>query len=230
MPEEHKKAWKRYTRGITVKEASEKGVQFYRPSENRVYLNYAEVFKGISFRDKTYKRPFDTLLHEYGHGIDFNSASKGYSSRVILLSNGKTLGGTILDEARAKFNNINTKTDKVKEKLLSNEILAELQKKYEHSDLNCIVDLYGGAVFKNGYDHFGGWGHPASYWKRPRVRYIQWTEKEQEEYKAYVLGAEGFAEMFSASARNDRGQIELFEKYLPESYNMFKELLERIVR
>ena len=230
MPEEHKKAWKRYTRDIIVNKASKKGGQFYRPSENCVYLNYVEVFKGISFGDKTYKKPFDTFLHEYGHGIDFNSASKGYSSRVILLFNGKTLGGTILDEARAKFNNINAKTDKVKENLLSNEILAELQKKYKHSDLNCIVDLYGGAVFKNGYDHFGGWGHPASYWKRPRVRYIQWTEKEQEEYKAYVLGAEGFAEMFSASARNDKEQIELFEKYLPESYNMFKELLERIVR
>ena len=45
-----------------------------------------------------------------------------------------------------------------------------------------------------------------------------------------MLGAEGFAEMFSASARNDKEQIELFEKYLPESYNMFKELLERIMR
>lgn len=59
---------------------------------------------------------------------------------------------------------------------------------------------------------------------------MRWTQQEQEEYRAYMLGAEGFAEMFSASARNDKEQIELFEKYLPESYNMFKELLERIVR
>ena len=42
---------------------------------------------------------------------------------------------------------------------------------------------------------------------------MRWAQQEQEEYRAYMLGAEGFAEMFSSSARNDKEQIELFEKY-----------------
>ena len=72
-------------------------------------------------------------------------------------------------------------------------------------------------------------GHEQKYWDgRKTIRGVKLSKEQIENHKKRFLGSEAFAEMFSATARDDKKEIELYAKYLPESFSMFNELLERI--
>ncbi len=84
-----------------------------------------------------------------------------------------------------------------------------------------VSDIFGGATANRAVD---GWGHPASYWRpsTEEARYMSASEKAR--WASDQLGAEGFAEFFSAYCCNPESKRQL-KRYFPESAKLFEEML-----
>lgn len=223
MPDAHRNVWAKFADELKFKHISGEGDNY---SFNTVNVNTKKILKG----DEIHKK-FETLLHEYGHGLD-NRATRGTArslSESEKLSNGKTLGETVSDEAVARLNRHQGRTIAHRRGSLKNEILSELNNGYTKADMSSIFDLYGGAIYNKSM--IFGVGHERKYWDGPKTIYGVKISKERiQEHQRRFLGLEAFAEMFSATGRRDTKQIELYEKYLPESFKMFNELLERMTK
>lgn len=221
-PQNARIAWAKFADEIKVGNTSTSR-EYYRGG--KVVLNLKEAFNPT----REARKPLEVFFHEFGHGIDSRanrSLYRGITAEVAL-SNGKTLGRTIFQEAQARVEAHEGVTRVRKRNALADEIRGELNNGYIKKDLFSIFDLYGGAVYND--SRFLGAGHSREYWDGPKtVMGMRVSGAAIQGHREKMLGSEGFAEMFSSVVRRDKKEIELFEKYLPESFKMFNELLERI--
>lgn len=213
-PEKARNLWEKYKRELSLKDANRKSGAFYRANDG-VYMNVDNDIKG-----SYYSPSGNTFFHEFGHNIDF-IAAKGKNEFITaekVLSNGKTLGETIFKEVRDHIKNAPGK-----DKIERHKALKEaLKKEYEENvaSMASLSDLFGGAT-SNQLNL--GIGHSNSYWKPSK-----YSKKTAAVHRNEQLGVEGFAEMYAAMFTNPE-ELEKFEKWLPESYNMFEELVDFII-
>lgn len=229
MPETHRSIWAKFSSELSFKD-SPLGDDSFSMFGNKVSVRVAGIFDGSTGDPRDIRKPFDVFLHEYGHGFDHRAGRGSFygATGKFGLSNGKTLGETVFDEANRYLKTKEGRNLTYRRHNLSVELKNELENGYSKNDLASIFDLYGGAAFRNGLKVFG-MGHEQKYWDgRKTIRGVKLSKEQIENNKKRFLGSEAFAEMFSATAREDKKEIELYEKYLPESFNMFNELLERI--
>ena len=229
MPETHRSIWAKFSSELSFKD-SPLGNDNFSVLGNKVSVRIAGIFDGSTGNPRDIRKPFEVFLHEYGHGFDHRAGRGSFYAATgkFELSNGKTLGETVFDEANRYLKTKEGRNLAYRRHNLSVELKNELENGYSKNDLASIFDLYGGAAFSNGLRVFG-MGHEQKYWDgRKTIRGVKLSKEQIENHKKRFLGSEAFAEMFSATAREDKKEIELYEKYLPESFNMFNELLERI--
>ena len=229
MPETHRSIWAKFSSELSFKD-SPLGNDNFSVLGNKVSVRIAGIFDGSTGNPRDIRKPFEVFLHEYGHGFDHRAGRGSFygATGKFELSNGKTLGETVFDEANRYLKTKEGRNLAYKRHNLSIELKNELKNGYSKNDLASIFDLYGGAAFSNGLRVFG-MGHEQKYWDgRKTIRGVKLSKEQIENHKKRFLGSEAFAEMFSATARDDKKEIELYEKYLPESFSMFNELLERI--
>lgn len=229
MPETHRSIWAKFSSELSFKD-SPLGNDNFSVLGNKVSVRIAGIFDGSTGNPRDIRKPFEVFLHEYGHGFDHRAGRGSFygATGKFELSNGKTLGETIFDEANRYLKTKEGRNLAYRRHNLSIELKNELENGYSKNDLASIFDLYGGAAFSNGLRVFG-MGHEQKYWDgRKTIRGVKLSKEQIENHKKRFLGSEAFAEMFSATARDDKKEIELYEKYLPESFSMFNELLERI--
>lgn len=229
MPKTHKAIWAKFNSELKFIDAPNGGDSFSSLG-SIVKVRAAGIIDGLTELTNHTRKPFEILLHEYGHGFDHRANRGSYKSisAELKLSNNKTLGETILSEANSRLKSQEGKSLFYRRQSLMKEIKSEIENGYSKNDLLSIFDLYGGAAFKDGMKVFGV-GHEPTYWSgKKSLMGVKLSKEHIEAHRAKALGSEGFAEMFSATARKDKKEIELYEKYLPESFAMFNELLERI--
>lgn len=212
-PEDVQKVWRKYQNELELdKNTGYSATDHFHPSKNRVFMNIGEDIKGSDYQD-----PGNTFFHEFGHQIDYLKTKeldiRGFNKYT------SELGQSIYDEVQEQIKAQPDKRVAVKRALLKQQLMKDTQE--NEKSMAAISDLYGGATNNKLMVRVG---HEDSYWKLPRRRGITWSNEDKEQFKNYRLGSEGFAEMFSAEVRQS-DEIEKFKKYLPKSYEKFKEML-----
>lgn len=212
-PDDVQKVWRKYQNELELdKNTGYSATDHFHPSKNRVFMNIGEDIKGSDYQD-----PGNTFFHEFGHQIDYLKTKeldiRGFNKYT------SELGQSIYDEVQEQIKAQPDKRVAVKRALLKQQLMKDTQE--NEKSMAAISDLYGGATNNKLMVRVG---HEDSYWKLPRRRAITWSNEDKEQFKNYRLGSEGFAEMFSAEVRQS-DEIEKFKKYLPKSYEKFKEML-----
>lgn len=209
--------WDKFGERLRLSDSNYSGGAHYTPVGG-VKIDLQKDMQG-----STINKPGNVLFHEMGHNIDDVTFNRpGASTAKWVLSNGKTFGETVYDEIQG---HIRSRPGRVKAAQLSlhKELSADHAK--NKIAMSSISDLFGGATNNNlRLDA----GHRDSYWKPSKFeRQLGVTT---EEVRNRRLGSEAFAEFFAAHMIDDHEEIEMFEKWLPNSYNMYRELIERMVR
>lgn len=213
--------WDKYNAKLTLGSTTESGAH-YSPLERRVNMNIEEDIKG-----SWYAKPGNTFYHEFGHNIDYLANNNdGAITADFRLSNGKTLGETVYSDVQKRVKAI-AKEKKLKPLYARDDIkkqLASLQEK-DGTIVSSISDLYGGATNNQAKSRVG---HRSSYWKMNTLqkRYMKMTNAQ---YRDTRLGVEAFAE-FTAAALTDEVELNLLKEWLPETYDMYFELIREITR
>lgn len=213
--------WDKYNAKLTLGSTTESGAH-YSPLERRVNMNIEEDIKG-----SWYAKPGNTFYHEFGHNIDYlANNNEGAITADFRLSNGKTLGETVYSDVQKRVKAI-AKEKKLKPLYARDDIkkqLASLQEK-DGTIVSSISDLYGGATNNQAKSRVG---HRSSYWKMNTLqkRYMKMTNAQ---YRDTRLGVEAFAE-FTAAALTDEVELNLLKAWLPETYDMYFELIREITR
>lgn len=213
--------WDKYNAKLTLGSTTESGAH-YSPLERRVNMNIEEDIKG-----SWYAKPGNTFYHEFGHNIDYlANNNEGAITADFRLSNGKTLGETVYSDVQKRVKAI-AKEKKLKPLYARDDIkkqLASLQEK-DGTIVSSISDLYGGATNNQAKSRVG---HRSSYWKMNTLqkRYMKMTNAQ---YRDTRLGVEAFAE-FTAAALTDEDELNLLKEWLPETYDMYFELIREITR
>lgn len=207
--------WRKYQNDVVLKDGNYKKGAFYHPNIG-VQMDVMEDLKG-----NAYTLPGNTFFHELGHNIDNIASGERFSdaSSVIKLSNNKSLGEAVYAEVREHLKNA-PGNDKIERTFAFRDALLEDYEK-DIKAMRGISDVVGGAT---GNQIKLGAGHPTSYWK-PSKR----SKKKLAEYRAEKIGSEAFAEMFAAEFTNEK-EVAMYEKWLPKSYNAFKELVNKIMK
>lgn len=212
-PDDVQKVWRKYQNEFELdKDTKLSGTPHFNPDKNRVFMHIDEDIKGTIHSD-----PGDTFFHEFGHQIDHLKTQT--MPRHGFAKYSTELGQSIYDEVHEQIKAQPDKRVAVKRALLKQQLMKDTQE--NSKSMGSISDLYGGAT-KNKLRV--DMGHRDNYWELPRRRGITWSNEDKEQFKNYRLGSEGFAEMFSAEVRQS-DEIEKFKKYLPKSYEKFKEML-----
>lgn len=213
--------WDKYNAELTLGSTTESGAH-YSPLERRVNMNIEEDIRGSWFA-----KPGNTFYHEFGHNIDhLANNNDGAITADFRLSNGKTLGETVYSDVQKRVKAI-AKEKKLKPLYARDDIkkqLASLQEK-DGTIVSSISDLYGGATNNQAKSRVG---HRSSYWKMNTLqkRYMKMTNAQ---YRDTRLGVEAFAE-FTAAALTDEDELNLLKEWLPETYDMYFELIREITR
>lgn len=240
---ESKELWNKYKGQIYLHERNDgEGKNFFRMDEG-ITLDVDLDKSGMTgWGQQKISESNIMFFHEFGHNIDYISyrneiieedpsqfsdplqralaeargpqTIRRWSSDMIELSNGKTLGQTVYDEVYKRIDEQND-PDGAQYNLmaLSDKLYNDFGK--NPSSMASISDLFGGAT-ENKLRLNGSVGHDLSYWEG------------HEQAKARKLGKEAFAEMFSADITNS-SEVEKIEKWLPESYAMYKELVKVLI-
>jgi len=211
----------------------------YTPKFRTVSMNVAkDIGHGIH-------APHGLFFHEFGHHLD--DIASGTDNRKLhgwhgitttaKLSNGKTLGKTVTDEVAAYRKLMQEKSTDIVE--ADKKILAEFKAldKKDKTLSGIVSDVFGGStnnVLK------GSIGHPTSYWKAPST-ILEWDEKtghavkkkltkaEKIVWKQNQVASEAFAGFTDATVTNPEG-LKIIKKYLPESYEMYLELIKNVTK
>lgn len=243
--EMERNVWVKMERQLTVLSATSNN----RPCCYRtkgIKMNVTNDSKG-----STYSKPYQTTFHEFGHNIDYIANvdyGNGYSQYPYSYTyKDNVFGKTLKQEINQRVNAVATtiKDDFNKHvtdvewlhkkgyisirdynfykkygdwegavpkcsksmvyKTVENEIRA--MDKMKKANLSDIVEGATGGRIN------GGFGHGASYWKKGE----------------YKLSTEAFAEMFDSSIANVE-QLEKIKEYFPESYIIYMEILESIMK
>lgn len=212
-PDDVQKVWRKYQNEFELdKDTKLSGTPHFNPDKNRVFMHIDEDIRGTIHSD-----PGDTFFHEFGHQIDHLKTQT--MPRHGFAKYSTELGQSIYDEVHEQIKAQPDNRVAVKRALLKQQLMKDTQE--NSKSMGSISDLYGGAT-KNKLRV--DMGHRDNYWELPRRRGITWSNEDKEQFKNYRLGSEGFAEMFSAEVRQS-DEIEKFKKYLPKSYEKFKEML-----
>lgn len=213
--------WDRFSDELTLGSTTEKSAH-YAPAGRKVNMHIEEDVKG-----SWYSKPGNTFYHEFGHNIDF--LANGGNNAITAdfkLSNGKTLGETVYSDVQAKVKSIG-KEKKIKALFARGEIkqqLASLQEK-DGTIVSSISDLYGGATNNQAKSRVG---HSDGYWKLSAMQ-KRYSKVTNAQYRDAQLGVEAFAE-FTAAALMDKDELALLREWLPETYRMYFELVNEIMR
>lgn len=212
-PEDVQKVWRKYQNELELdKNTGYSATDHFHPGKNRVFMNIDKDITGDKHKD-----PGDTFFHEFGHQIDYLKTKTMNLGRYTEYST--ELGKMIYEEVQEQIKAQPDKRVTVKRALLKQQLMKDTQE--NEKSMGSISDLYGGATKNKLRVRMG---HKDAYWEPPKIRYVKRTDVEKEQYRQMMLGAEGFAEMFSAEVRQS-DEIEKFKKYLPKSYEKFKSML-----
>ncbi len=224
-PKQEKELWDKYQGELSwannLKGGSE--AAYFRPSQG-VTLNTGKDLEGNYF-----SKPGTVFWHEFGHNIDYlsgnhqsNYVHRKFASASTKLSNGKTLGDTVVSEVRKMTN---TKKGNAVEKrhFLKQDMMVDYDKNIP--SMATVSDLYGGAT---GNKLILGAGHDKNYWVKPKGSLFRSIDGK--EFRSDKVGNEAFAEMYSATMRNAQEELKSFKKWLPESYEMYQELVEIMLK
>ena len=216
-----KEVWNKYQGKFKTSDANYTGGQaFYSPSSGNVTLNIAYAASGSS-----YQAPYQVLFHEYGHMTDYLAArDAGFSAytaftevfdgvdaagKAVFTTNGVggLLGRTAKQEVKDAISNIK-KAHKVTRKADAAQILIdEIRQGYSLLARSDVSDMLEGAGI--GVKYPLGVGHGLGYWKNRDN------------------GKEIFAEILSAEAASPES-LTCIKKYFPETYKVFRKILEVI--
>ncbi len=244
--------WKKYESQVKVGDANYRGHEHC--SGHTIYVNGANDIVGNS-----YQRPYQTTFHESGHAIDSLARSKisgghWFSRHYSSAYKDGLFPQTIKDEVNDM---VNAKDKELKglwknhagdvEWFHSNgfigdwyydmykrgtytaqHILPKYKKSYAYSaiekeikaagtkyaigDLSDILEGATNARLQCGF------GHGAKYWKDRTYDGL-----------SDGLATEAFAEMIDSTFTNPES-LETIKKYLPKSYNVFKEMLKTLIK
>lgn len=213
-PDDVQKVWRKYQNELELdKDTDYKSTAHFNQNKNRVFMHIDEDIAG----DK-YTNPGDTFFHEFGHQIDHLKTQTmprhGFARYTT------DLGQSIYNEVQEKIAEQPDKKVTVRRALLKQQLMIDTQENTK--SMGSISDLYGGATNNKLRVNMG---HVDAYWRPPKMRGMTWSKDEKEQYRNYRLGSEGFAEMFSAEVRQS-DEIKQFKKYLPKSYEKFKDMLK----
>lgn len=182
-----------------------------------VYFNINDVRRGKSF-----KKPYNTIFHEFGHAIDRMCSISGffsakYKDNLFTKTIKKEVDNIVKakqDELKERYLDIKN-IDKDVYKSLTNkaaaykEVEKYFRKNLEMIELGDFSDMLEGATVGKIQC---GIGHGKNYWKQ---------RKED------GLATEAFAEMLRANFAGEES-LKIIQKYLPESYKVFEEILEEL--
>lgn len=216
-----KAVWNKYQSKFKTSNAKYSGsTANYSSASDSVTLDIARAASGNS-----YQTPYQVLYHEYGHMTDYLAAREfGYNNYVAftqvfngLDANGKAtfiqgmsgglLGQTAKNELKAlikstkKAHGVTTKAE------AAQIIIGEIKKNYSLIARSDVSDMLEGAGI--GVSYPLGVGHGKSYWKNRDN------------------GKEIFAEMMSAEVASP-DSLACIKKYFPETYKVFRTILEVI--
>lgn len=182
-----------------------------------VYFNINDVRRGKSF-----KKPYNTIFHEFGHAIDRMCSISGffsakYKDNLFTKTIKKEVDNIVKakqDELKERYLDIKN-IDKDVYKSLTNkaaaykEVEKYFRKNLEMIELGDFSDMLEGATVGKIQC---GIGHGKNYWNQ---------RKED------GLATEAFAEMLRANFAGEES-LKIIQKYLPESYKVFEEILEEL--
>lgn len=215
-PEEIKRLWEKYGDKLSMRSATEKDGCY----------SYGSVGMDVS-KDmmRTLKKPTNVFFHEYGHFFDhLHGGQDSWASASVKLSNGKTLGSTVYDEIQTLVKR-RSKTLGVKALFAKDDIKQELMALYKKdpTTMGSVSDLFGGASNNQMRAEIG---HDTGYWKMPQSQ-KKWGNMTAADYRNEKLGKEAFAE-FTAALTMDPAELAVIKQYLPDSYEMYLELLKKM--
>lgn len=210
------KIWNKLYSKIKVGDSYNRGGA-YSDYYGDVYFNINDVRKGRSF-----SKPFNTVFHEFGHSIDkLNGIAKYISSQYKENLFAKTIKKEVDNMVKAKQEELKKEYANLKDidkdiyKSFTNkaaayrDITEEFRENLEMIELGDISDILEGATMGKIQC---GIGHGKVYWQKR---------------KEYGLATEAFAEMFRANFAGEES-LKVIQKYLPESYKVFEEILEEL--
>lgn len=219
----------------------------YAPYSNKINFNLKDTAKGSDYESK-----YQTLFHESGHAIDRAINREKGTNRLnySLTYKDGLFPDTIEKEAKQRIDTINEelkalfkehKTDyewlykngmlrdyyyfnwkttgEIKTTLKYSKRFAyqKIQKEIKTIPLDCrgnLSDIMEGATYGK---IKAGIGHGVSYWKKHKM---QDTNNG--------LAAEAFAEMIDATIASKKS-LDSIIKYFPESYKIFKQMIEEVL-
>ena len=243
-PQLERGIWEKFETDLKVRSATS------RAHPNCMNINGIEIDIANDAKGSTWSKPYQTAFHEFGHNIDYIANvqyGNGYFYQPYSYTYKNNLfGDTIRKEVNGRVDGIAAKMkaefkahSKDYEWLNKNGYISDwnytfyrdhgkwiggepkfskpmaykaLEKEIkaltplEKAD---ISDIFEGAT--NDKIHVG-FGHGKSYWKRETA-----------------LSAEAFAEMFDSTMACPES-LETIKRYLPESYKVFQEMLEAIMK
>lgn len=204
-PENIKAVWNEFENDLVLKDQNYKKTPCYKHGDG-VYLNLSDAAKGNS-----YEKPFEAFFHEFGHHID-HELNKKYGDGNIHTCFSRTynngiFGKTIKAEAKQCIENYKSEHPEIKYiSDVRTSFFNKLSKTLKPVQRACISDMFEMAT-KVPYPM--GFGHGKGYWKNRDG------------------GVEAFADMFATEITN-KDSLEQIKKYFPQSYSIFKEMLEVI--
>ena len=180
-----------------------RGVAYYSPSANRIYLNI--LAKDARSEALGYTANTAAMLHEWGHWLDQNMTRDGKTLRERLPKLRKFLRKDAIDYINRLINpKKGIKSTRDIASLPWNEVAKVREDlKKDGSLKNGISDIFGGLT-RNKIT--GSWAHPATYWKGDK------------------LEGEAVAHFFEAMAAGGK-KLEILKAYFPSAFAYFEEAL-----
>lgn len=221
-PAKNQAAWDKYKDTFKLYTAPGKG-DHYSPTNDAVHLTKGSMSGKDEYNSdgKLTYRAGSTFFHEFGHMMDKKANKRGgwsYRSDEFQGSNGQTLGVTAYNEVQEHVKRFKQETGEkyirnARERL-GHKFAGIVRDTKNAADIATVTDLFGGAT-KNAVRGIGTMGHSKGYWSRDLYENI---------------GAEAFAEMYSATTRNAIEELDYIQEYLPETFKIFQELLDDIIK
>lgn len=190
----------------------------YADYQGYVHFNIDKTRRGNSF-----KKPYNTIFHEFGHSIDMMCSSislffsADYKDNLFAKTIKKEVDDMIkqaqkkLKEEYKDLKGVNNlKYKAYTDKFYARDSVRKEIKKLPPIAIGDISDILEGATMGKIQC---GVGHGKAYWKKLKDS----------------LATEAFAEMFRANFAGEES-LKTIQNYLPESYKVFEEMLEELAK
>lgn len=204
-PEQCKRVWNDCVNDFHCLDPKYRGDKaYYSPGFDAVKLSISRAAKGSS-----YKTPYNTVFHEYGHHADYILNRKyGNGDRKKAFSetykNG-IFGQTLKKEAKKAIEEFAESKSAIIADDIAKEFCKQMKQELSLIQRTDISDMFEPIMPKSCEYPFGV-GHGSSYWN------------------SRDNGKEAFAEMYSAMVNNPES-LEQIKRFFPESYKIFMEML-----